>query len=90
MPTQIKPQTVETLVLVFVSAGAGSDGGGWGITPSGKLKKIPSNNPVGKRVIAAAQAAALPVAGSAALGEIARLGLAEMASAAQELAASWK
>ncbi len=56
MATKINPAHLETLVLVMVSAGVGAGAGGWGITGSGKLKKIPSNNPFGKQLLAAAAA----------------------------------
>lgn len=51
----IIPHVTRAQVFVLVLGGAGSDGGGWGITPGGKLKKIPDNNP-GLRKLAAAQA----------------------------------
>jgi threonine dehydratase len=69
----------KTIVAVFVSAGVGSGAGGFVIV-GGKLKKVPSNNPFGKRLVAAAQAASMPVAA------LARAGEAEMVSAAEGLA----
>ena len=35
----------EALSFVLMIGGAGGDGGGWGLTASGKLKRIPDNNP---------------------------------------------
>jgi hypothetical protein len=53
MPTL--PNIARAKVFVLVLGGGTGDGGGWGITPGGKLKKIPDNNP-GLRKLAAAQA----------------------------------
>lgn len=54
MPT-LPPIINKQAVFVLVIGGSASDGFGWGITPSGKLKKIPDNNP-GLRKLTAAQA----------------------------------
>ncbi len=56
MATKINPAKLDALVFVMVSAGVGAGASGWGITGSGKLKKIPSNNPFGKQLLQAAQA----------------------------------
>lgn len=86
MATQIP---TKDLVLVFISAGVGNGASGWGITASGKLKKIPDNNPIGHQLAAAAHAlAAVEHSGRIAqMPDLARVAQAEMVQAATALAA---
>jgi len=88
MATHI-PKIDKEIVLVFVSAGVANGASGWGITPSGKLKKIPDNNPIGHQVAAAAQAlAAVERSGRIAqMQDLARVAEAELAKSAVALAA---
>ncbi|HET7796114.1 MAG TPA: hypothetical protein VFL64_22185 [Rhizobacter sp.] len=87
MATQI-PKVNKELVLVFVSAGVNNGASGWGITPGGKLKKIPDNNPIAHQVAAAAQAlAAVERSGRAAqMQDLARVAQSDLVHAAAELA----
>ena len=90
MATQIAQVRLEkTLVLVIVSGGVGQGASGWGITPGGKLKKIPDNNPIAQRLASAALAASMGAAASPRLAEMARMAETEMADAAADLAAQF-
>lgn len=88
MATQIHKE----LVLVFISAGVGNGATGWGVTPSGKLKKIPDNNPFSHQVVAAAHAlAAVEHSGrQAQMQDLARVAQSELVQAAGELAAGFQ
>jgi hypothetical protein len=90
MATQL-PKVNKELVLVFVSAGVGAGATGWGITPGGKLKKIPDNNPFSHQVVAAAQAlAAVERSGRAAqMQDLVRVAQSDLVLAAGELAADF-
>lgn len=73
MATQIPQVTPKTIVLVLISAGVSHGAGGFGITPSGKLKKIPDNNPQLRRMAGAAQT----------LSIIEQIGMPDLAGVAQ-------
>lgn len=53
-PTLTKP-TVDKIAFIMIFGGGTGDGGGWGLTPSGKLKRIPDNNPGLKKALAASR-----------------------------------
>lgn len=91
MATQI-PKFDKEIVLVFISAGVANGASGWGITPGGKLKKIPDNNPIGHELAAAVQAlAAVERSGRIAqMQDLARVAQAEVVQAASALAAEMR
>lgn len=53
-PTPQKP-TLDKIGFIMIFGGGTGDGGGWGLTASGKLKRIPDNNPGFKKALAASR-----------------------------------
>ena len=88
MATQIPNVNGKTIVLVFISAGASHGASGFGITPSGKLKKIPDNNPQLRRMTGAAQT--LSIVDQAGLPDLAGAAQAALVDAAQHVAAEFQ
>jgi hypothetical protein len=86
------PEINKEIVLIFVSAGVSQGASGWGITPGGKLKKIPDNNPIGHQVAAAAQSlAAVERSGRLAqMQDLARVAESALVEAVAEFAAEFQ
>lgn len=85
MATQIPNIQPKTIVLVLVSAGVSRGVGGFGITSSGKLKKIPDNNPQLRRMLGAAQT--LSIVEEVAMPDVGGAAQSVLVDAAQRVAA---